>query len=64
MRRLRNKKAAFSLTVGTAAGGAKINGQLLEGYGHLEWGHYALRRHSEDSMKASVCSYHDCSLEG
>ncbi|MFT8340887.1 ROK family protein [Clostridium beijerinckii] len=64
------KGAAFGLqscvylTVGTGiGGGAVINGQLLEGYGHPEMGHILVRMHSNDKYEGS-CPYHSNCLEG
>lgn len=58
------KGAAFGLqscvylTVGTGiGGGAVINGQLLEGYGHPEMGHILVRMHSNDKYEGA-CPYH------
>ncbi|NOW90302.1 fructokinase [Clostridium beijerinckii] len=64
------KGAAFGLqscvylTVGTGVGGgAVINGQLLEGYGHPEMGHILVRMHSNDKYEGA-CPYHSNCLEG
>ena len=52
------------LTVGTGiGGGAVINGQLLEGYGHPEMGHILVRMHSNDKYEGA-CPYHKNCLEG
>ncbi len=52
------------LTVGTGiGGGAVINGQILEGYGHPEMGHILVRIHSDDKYEG-VCPYHKNCLEG
>ncbi|WP_315072713.1 ROK family protein [uncultured Clostridium sp.] len=64
------KGAAFGLqscvylTVGTGiGGGAVINGQLLEGYGHPEMGHILVRMHNNDKYEGA-CPYHSSCLEG
>ncbi len=64
------KGAAFGLqscvylTVGTGiGGGAVINGQLLEGYGHPEMGHILVRMHNNDKYEGA-CPYHSNCLEG
>lgn len=52
------------LTVGTGiGGGAVINGQLLEGYGHPEMGHILVRMHPDDKYEGA-CPYHQNCLEG
>ena len=52
------------LTVGTGiGGGAAINGQLLEGYGHPEMGHILVRMHPDDKYEGN-CPYHKNCLEG
>ncbi|OVE70252.1 fructokinase [Clostridium diolis] len=64
------KGAAFGLqscvylTVGTGiGGGAVINGQLLEGYGHPEMGHILVCMHNNDKYEGA-CPYHSNCLEG
>lgn len=52
------------LTVGTGiGGGAVVNGELLEGYGHPEMGHLLVQMHPEDTFEGS-CPYHGNCLEG
>ncbi|MFL2105475.1 ROK family protein [Desemzia sp. FAM 23991] len=52
------------LTVGTGiGGGAVINGELLEGYGHPEMGHIPVRLHPDENYKGT-CPYHGDCLEG
>ena len=57
-------KSCVYLTVGTGiGGGAVINGELLEGYGHPEMGHIPVRLHPNETYKGT-CSYHGDCLEG
>ena len=65
-----NKGSAYEnesclyLTVGTGiGGGAVINGELLEGYGHPEMGHLIIQKHPDDTYEG-VCPYHENCLEG
>lgn len=52
------------LTVGTGiGGGAIVNGQILEGYGHPEMGHLPVRLHPNDTFVGN-CPYHGNCLEG
>ncbi|SFC21311.1 fructokinase [Alkalibacterium subtropicum] len=52
------------LTVGTGiGGGAVINGEPLEGYGHPEMGHIPVRMHEDDTFDGA-CPYHGNCLEG
>ncbi|EXJ22917.1 Fructokinase [Alkalibacterium sp. AK22] len=58
------KKSCLYLTVGTGVGGgAVINGEPLEGFGHPEMGHILVRRHPEDAYEGN-CPYHKDCLEG
>ena len=57
-------QSCIYLTVGTGiGGGAAINGQLLEGYGHPEMGHILVRMHPDDKYQGA-CPYHKNCLEG
>ncbi|WP_278046317.1 ROK family protein [Desemzia sp. C1] len=57
-------KSCVYLTVGTGiGGGAVINGELLEGYGHPEMGHIPVRLHLNETYKGT-CPYHGDCLEG
>lgn len=57
-------KSCVYLTVGTGiGGGAVINGELLEGYGHPEMGHIPVRLHPNETYKGT-CPYHGDCLEG
>ena len=57
-------QSCIYLTVGTGiGGGAMINGQFLEGYGHPEMGHILIRMHPNDQFKG-ICPYHKNCLEG
>ncbi|MBM7571657.1 ROK family protein [Aquibacillus albus] len=52
------------LTVGTGiGGGAVVDGNILEGFGHPEMGHLLIRKHPEDNYKGA-CPYHEGCLEG
>ncbi|MCC5894794.1 MAG: ROK family protein [Alkalibacterium sp.] len=52
------------LTVGTGVGGgAVINGEPLEGFGHPEMGHILVRKHTTDTFDGN-CPYHNDCLEG
>lgn len=58
------KNSCLYLTVGTGiGGGAVINGQPLEGFGHPEMGHILVRIHDDDSYEGA-CPYHKNCLEG
>lgn len=57
-------KNVLYLTVGTGiGGGAVINGQMLEGFGHPEMGHIKVQRYSMDTFEGT-CPYHSVCLEG
>lgn len=57
-------KSCVYLTVGTGiGGGAVINGELLEGYGHPEMGHIPVRLHPNETYEGT-CPYHGDCLEG
>lgn len=61
----RGLKSCLYVTVGTGVGGGMvIEGNLVHGLIHPEFGHFWLRRHPEDPMPAGVCPYHDGCLEG
>lgn len=52
------------LTVGTGiGGGAVVNGEILEGFGHPEMGHILVRLHPDDNYEG-FCIYHGNCLEG
>lgn len=52
------------LTIGTGiGGGAIVQGEFIEGFGHPEMGHIIVRRHPEDDFKG-WCPYHGDCLEG
>ncbi|RSL32327.1 ROK family protein [Salibacterium salarium] len=52
------------LTVGTGVGGgAVVNGEILEGFGHPEMGHILVRTHPQDQYEGA-CPYHQNCLEG
>lgn len=57
-------KSCVYLTVGTGiGGGAILNGEIIEGYGHPEMGHILVRKHPDDDFEG-VCPYHGDCLEG
>lgn len=57
-------KSCLYLTVGTGVGGgAIVNGELLEGYGHPEMGHLLVHKHPDDPY-TGACPYHENCLEG
>lgn len=59
-----DSKSCIYLTVGTGiGGGAIINGELVEGFGHPEMGHILIRTHPEDDF-TGVCPYHNNCFEG
>ncbi|HEU5141283.1 MAG TPA: ROK family protein [Bacillales bacterium] len=52
------------LTIGTGiGGGAIINGEILEGFGHPEMGHIKVEIHPNDQFEG-LCPFHDHCLEG
>ena len=59
-----DKDSCLYLTVGTGVGGgAVINGNVLEGFGHPEMGHLLVKRHEKDTFEGFCPYHHDC-LEG
>jgi len=59
-----NSKSCLYLTVGTGiGGGAIVNGDIIDGFGHPEMGHILVRNHPEDDFEG-VCPYHGNCLEG
>ncbi|GGM39971.1 fructokinase [Paraliobacillus quinghaiensis] len=59
-----NSKSCLYLTVGTGiGGGAVVNGEIIDGFGHPEMGHILVRNHPEDDFEG-VCPYHGNCLEG
>lgn len=60
----KGKNSCLYLTVGTGiGGGAVINGEPLEGFGHPEMGHILVRKHGKDEYDGN-CPYHSDCLEG
>lgn len=60
----KDKSSCVYLTVGTGiGGGAVVNGQPLEGFGHPEMGHILVRMHENDTY-GGFCPYHGNCLEG
>lgn len=60
----RDKNSCIYLTVGTGiGGGALIEGEFVEGFGHTEMGHIIVRKHPDDNFKG-WCPYHGDCLEG
>jgi len=58
------KQSCLYLTVGTGiGGGAVVNGEVLEGFGHPEMGHILVRLHEKDNYEGN-CPYHNNCLEG
>ncbi|CQR46350.1 Putative fructokinase [Paraliobacillus sp. PM-2] len=59
-----NAGSCIYLTIGTGiGGGAILNGEVVEGFGHPEMGHISVRKHAEDPFEG-VCPYHGDCLEG
>lgn len=62
--RAKDSKSCLYLTVGTGiGGGAILNGEIVEGFGHTEMGHVLVRQHPDDRY-AGKCPYHGNCLEG
>ncbi|WP_407269761.1 ROK family protein [Radiobacillus sp. PE A8.2] len=60
----KGSSSCIYLTVGTGiGGGAVVNGEVLEGFGHPEMGHILVKIHPEDDY-AGTCPYHGNCLEG
>lgn len=60
----KGKSSCVYLTVGTGiGGGAVVNGEPLEGFGHPEMGHVLVRMHPDDDFEG-ICPYHKNCLEG
>jgi len=58
-------RSAVYITVGTGIGaGIYVNGQLLHGLIHPEFGHVAMPRATDDIDFAGVCPFHGDCLEG
>lgn len=56
--------SSIYITVGTGVGGgAMINGEMLQGFGHPEMGHMLLQKHPDDEFEGN-CPYHKSCLEG
>ncbi|WP_117168710.1 ROK family protein [Paraliobacillus sediminis] len=52
------------LTIGTGiGGGAILNGEIIDGFGHPEMGHISVPNHPNDPFEG-VCPYHGNCLEG
>ncbi|GAA0720180.1 ROK family protein [Clostridium malenominatum] len=57
-------KSCIYLTIGTGiGGGAILNGNFVEGFGHPEMGHILVKPHLKDNFKG-WCPYHGNCLEG
>lgn len=53
------------VTIGTGiGGGVMINGTLVHGLVHPEWGHILIKPHPADPLPRGVCPYHEGCLEG
>lgn len=58
-------KNCLYFTVGTGIGGGLyLEGKLIHGLMHPEWGHMLLSRHEDDPMLHGVCPYHPNCAEG
>lgn len=56
--------SSIYITVGTGVGGgAMINDEMLQGFGHPEMGHMLLQKHPDDEFEGN-CPYHKSCLEG
>lgn len=60
----RHTKSSLYLTVGTGIGGGVVmDGDIINGYGHPEIGHFPIRSHEND-RSAGVCPFHAHCFEG
>ncbi|MGX6961343.1 ROK family protein [Vagococcus xieshaowenii] len=60
----KGKQSCVYLTIGTGVGGgAVVNGQLLQGFGHPEMGHIHIKRLENDAFEG-VCPFHNDCVEG
>lgn len=58
-------KNCLYFTVGTGIGGGLyLEGNLIHGLMHPEWGHLLLSRHEEDPLLHGICPYHPNCVEG
>lgn len=61
----KGKDSCIYFTIGTGiGGGVYVEGQLLHGLMHPEWGHVLISRHPEDPLLTSVCPNHQHCAEG
>ncbi|MDO5022074.1 MAG: ROK family protein [Eubacteriales bacterium] len=58
-------KNILYVTVGTGVGGGLLlDGKLVHGMLHPEWGHIPLSRAEDDPLQRGICPYHALCLEG